>query len=101
MASGSPIPYPIGRPSTRWGDADKATWLSHQRVQRSYAAEVLAPLQTRLPAQSELFQYGVLDYTRFGLASYPLYAVRSRWWEPNRPVVVITGGVHGYETSGC
>ena len=100
MASGSPIPYPIGNPGIPWDAADKATWLSRQRIQRSYAAEVLVPLQTRLPAQAELFQYGVLDYGRFGLGSYPLYAVRNRRWEPNHPVVVITGGVHGYETSG-
>jgi len=53
-----------------------------------------------LPAQAELFQYGVLDYTRFGAGSYALYAVRSRRWEPGHPVVVVTGGVHGYETSG-
>ena len=100
MASGSSIPYPIGHPGTPWDDADKATWLSRQRVRRSYAAEVLAPLQTGLPAQAELFQYGVLDYTRFGAGSYALYAVRSRRWEPGHPVVVVTGGVHGYETSG-
>ena len=69
MASDFPIPYPIGHPGTPWDDTDKATWLSRQRVQRSYAAEVLAPLRTGLPAQAELFQYGVLDYTRFGLGN--------------------------------
>jgi hypothetical protein len=47
-----------------------------------------------------LFQYGVLDYTRLGLGTYPLFAVRSRTWNPEHPVVVVTGGVHGYETSG-
>ncbi|HKW85299.1 MAG TPA: M14 family metallocarboxypeptidase, partial [Burkholderiaceae bacterium] len=80
--------------------ADKATWLGRQRIRRSYTAEVLVPLQAHLPAQAEMFQYGVLDYTRFGSGPYPLYAVRSRRWEPNRPVVLVTGGVHGYETSG-
>jgi hypothetical protein len=34
------------------------------------------------------------------LGTYPLYAVRSHRWDPNHPVVVVTGGVHGYETSG-
>ena len=100
MTSGSPTAYPIGTPGTPWNDADKATWLGRQRVQRSYAAEVLAPLQTRLPAQAEMFQYGVLDYTGYGFGSYPLFAVRSRRWVSNRPMVVVTGGVHGYETSG-
>ena len=100
MASASTLPYPIGRPGTPWDAADKAAWLARQQVQRSYAAEVLAPLRARVPVQAELFEYGVLDYTRFGLGSYPLCAVRSRRWEPSRPVVLVTGGVHGYETSG-
>jgi Succinylglutamate desuccinylase / Aspartoacylase family len=100
MASDSSLPYPIGKPGTPWDAADKATWLGRQRVQRSYAEEVVAPLQAHLPAQAELFQYGALDYTRFGLGSYPLYAVRNRRWETAHPVVVVTGGVHGYETSG-
>lgn len=34
------------------------------------------------------------------MARYPLFAVRNRTWNPDRPVVVVTGGVHGYETSG-
>ena len=83
-----------------WTAADKTAWLARQRIQRSYAEEVVAPLQSRLPAQAELFQYGVLDYTRLGLGTYPLHAVRSRDWHPDRPVVLVSGGVHGYETSG-
>ena len=93
-------PYPIGQPGTAWGAAEKAIWLGRQQVRRSYADEVLAPLRAGVPAQAELFQYGLLDYTRFGFGSYPLCAVRSRRWEPSRPVVLVTGGVHGYETSG-
>lgn len=93
-------PYPIGIPGTPWGAAEKNTWLARQRVQRSYAAEVIAPLQARLCSQAELLQYGVLDYASLGLGTYPLFAVRSRAWNPDRPAVVITGGVHGYETSG-
>ena len=92
--------YPIGIPGTPWGTAEKNAWLARQRPQRSYAAEVVAPLKARLPAQAELFQYGALDYVRLGLGSYPLLAVRSRAWHPDHPVVVVTGGVHGYETSG-
>jgi hypothetical protein len=93
-------PYPIGIPGTPWGAAEKAEWLGRQKLRRSYAEEVVAPLQARLPAQAELFQYGALDYSRLGWGSYPLYAVRSRAWNPDRPVVLVTGGVHGYETSG-
>lgn len=100
MTPDSRSPYPIGQPGTPWSAEDKATWLGRQRVQRSYEQEVRAPLQARLPAQAELFEYGVLDYTAFGFGSYPLCAVRSRRWVPSRPVVLVTGGVHGYETSG-
>ena len=93
-------PYPIGTPGTPWGDAERAAWLARQDIQRSYADEVVAPLRARVPARGELFQYGVLDYTRLGLAAYPLLAVRSREWRADRPTVLVTGGVHGYETSG-
>src|SRR3982751_2670131 len=92
-------PYPIGIPGTPWGPAERAAWLGRQQVRRSYAAEVVAPLQARLPAQAELFHYGVLNSARLGLGTSPLHAVRSRAWHPDRPVVLVTGGVHGYETS--
>jgi hypothetical protein len=94
------LPYPIGTPGTPWGAAEKSTWLARQRVQRSHQDEVLAPLRAHLPAQAELFAYGELDYTHLGVGRYPLHAVRSREWDRTRPVVVVTGGVHGYETSG-
>lgn len=93
-------PYPIGTPGTPWGAAEKTAWLARQHVRRSYAAEVVGPLREHLPASAELFQYGETDYARLGLGSYPLYAVRSRAWLPDRPTVLVTGGVHGYETSG-
>lgn len=93
-------PYPIGIPGTPWGQAEKDAWLSRQRVKRSYAADVVAPLKACLSAQAELVQYGALDYSPWGLGTYPIFAVRSRAWSPVLPVVVVTGGVHGYETSG-
>lgn len=93
-------PYPIGVPGTPWGAAERAEWLRAQQTRRSYAAEVLAPLEARLPAEGELFRYGTLDYASVGCSVYPLVAVRNRVWRPDRPVVLITGGVHGYETSG-
>jgi hypothetical protein len=95
-----PTRYPIGTPGTPWGAAEKSAWLARQERQRSYADEVVAPLKARLPAQAELVQYGVLDYALEGAGVYPLLAVRSRAWHADRPVVLVTGGVHGYETSG-
>jgi hypothetical protein len=87
-------------PGTPWGAAERAAWLARQRIQRSYDEEVVAPLKAGVPSEAELFQYGVLDYARLGLRRYPLYAVRSRAWREDRPTVLVTGGVHGYETSG-
>jgi hypothetical protein len=98
--SPSTTPYPVGIPGTPWGATERTAWLGRQRLQRSYAEEVVAPLMASLPARAELFQYGALDYAHLGWGSYPLYAVRSRVWKPDCPVVVVTGGVHGYETSG-
>jgi hypothetical protein len=93
-------PYPIGTPGTPWGAAEKAAWLARQAIKRSYDAEVVQPLKASLPAAAHLFSYGVLDYARLGLPAWPLHAVRSRDWRPGRPTVLVTGGVHGYETSG-
>ncbi len=93
-------PYPIGTPGTPWGAPEKSAWLARQAVKRSYDAEVVQPLKARLPARGELLTYGILDYQRLGLASYPLHAVRSRDWDADKPTVLVTGGVHGYETSG-
>jgi hypothetical protein len=80
--------------------AERSAWLARQQRRRSYDAEVLAPLRAGVPPQAEILQYGVLDYARLGWSDYPLFAVRSRDWDPARPVVLVTGGVHGYETSG-
>ncbi len=92
--------YPIGEPGQAWTQAEKSLWLNRQQIQRSYQAEVVAPLQAALPESGVLLQYGQLDYQRLGLPTYPLLAVRSRAWRADRPTVLVTGGVHGYETSG-
>lgn len=89
--------YPIGTPGTPWGPAEKALWRSRQQVQRRYADDVL-PVIERLRAHFDVIQYGELDYSPDG--RYPLFALRSRDWRDELPVALVTGGVHGYETSG-
>ena len=89
-------PYPIGTPGTPWGDVEKNQWLSRQTRQRSYADDVLAVVE-RLRDRFDIEQYGQLDY---GAETYPLLAIRSRNWRDDLPTVLVTGGVHGYETSG-
>ncbi|WP_166263865.1 M14 family metallopeptidase [Marinobacter caseinilyticus] len=92
----APALYPIGRPGAPWGEAERAEWLSRQTRQRSYESEVVTVIE-RLRSRFDVEEYGRLDY---GPDSYPLMAIRSRDWRNDLPVVLVTGGVHGYETSG-
>ena len=88
--------FPIGTPGVPWGLAERQAWLARQKRQRSYADEVLSA-QARLAAHFEVVRYGSLD---FDPDRYPLLAYRSRPWRDDLPIVLVTGGVHGYETSG-
>ncbi|WP_193164109.1 M14 family metallopeptidase [Microbulbifer hainanensis] len=92
----APAFYPIGTPGTAWGIAERAEWLSRQARQRSYEAEVLGAIEGLRP-RFDVEEYGRLEY---GSESFPLLAIRSRDWNDDLPVVLVTGGVHGYETSG-
>ena len=91
--------YAIGTVGTPWGDAEKALWLSQQSIKRSYPQQVASQLNA-IPAGFQLVCYGQLDYRSLGASEYPLYAVKSKVWDPAKPSVLVTGGVHGYETSG-
>jgi hypothetical protein len=65
-------------------------------VKRSYAADVVAVVD-RLRARFDVEQYGELHYAA---DRYPLFAIKTREWRDELPIVLVTGGVHGYETSG-
>jgi len=88
--------YHIGTPGIPWGDAEKKQWLAEQKVRREYSNDVLTKIDG-LPNDFDVEQYGALS-----IASdrYPLFVAKSRSWRSNRPSVLVTGGVHGYETSG-
>lgn len=88
--------YPIGTQGQKWGELEKVTWLAAQSIQRSYSEEVLSKLEA-LNSRFDIVQYGALSYSP---DRYPLYLVKSRRWDPARASVLVTGGVHGYETSG-
>jgi hypothetical protein len=79
-----------------WGQSEVATWLSRQTVKRSYEAEVLRVIET-LRLRYDVVQYGCLEYPP---QKYPLFAIKSRVWRASLPCALVTGGVHGYETSG-
>lgn len=88
--------YPIGVPGQAWGEPERAQWLALQRIQRSYKDEVLAKIEA-LKQGLDVEQYGALSCDS---ERYPLFAVRTRQWDASKPTALITGGVHGYETSG-
>ncbi|QBL10465.1 DUF2817 domain-containing protein [Rheinheimera sp. D18] len=91
--------YHIGTVGQPWGDAEKVQWLKEQTVKRSFFDEVL-PSINALKAEFDIEQYGELNYQQISGKTYPLYAVKSRNWQSNKPTILVTGGVHGYETSG-
>jgi hypothetical protein len=92
----SPLPYPIGTPGQAWGSAEVAAWRSTQVRQRSYEADVVRMID-RLRSRFDVVEYGRLDYAP---DAYPLFAFKSRGWDDALPCALVTGGVHGYETSG-
>lgn len=90
------MPFPIGTPGTPWGEAEVAQWRAMQTRKRSYAGEVESAILA-LGARFDVSEYGRLDVAP---DSYVMHAVRSRNWDDALPVALVTGGVHGYETSG-
>jgi hypothetical protein len=88
--------YPIGTAGKKWGKNEKTAWLASQSIRRLYSEEVLVKLEA-LKDRFEIVQYGALS---FAPDRYPLYLVKSRHADPGKADVLITGGVHGYETSG-
>ncbi|HGL4202599.1 TPA: hypothetical protein ACKE1S_000716 [Citrobacter farmeri] len=91
-----PQHYSIGTPGQPWTESELQQWRKCQIRFRSYQDDVLDVLET-IRSVYDVIQYGELSY---GGEIYPLMAVKSKFWDDTLPVVMITGGVHGYETSG-
>ena len=90
------IVYTHEKPLVAWSSADRAAWLASRFKSRSYADEVLGKIDA-LRERFDVAEYGQIDY---GGERYPLLALKSRDWRDDLPVALVTGGVHGYETSG-
>ena len=88
--------YAIGKPGVKWGPTEQAQWLAMQNIKRSYADDVLSQLDT-LASQFDVKEHASLNYAS---GSLPVFSLRSQTWDQSKPNVLITGGVHGYETSG-
>ena len=91
------VHHDIGTAGVPWGDAEKAQWRARQRKQRDYRDEVLSRIES-LRDRFDVSEYGALDYGADGV--FPLLALRIRDWDDALPTMLVTGGVHGYETSG-
>ncbi|MXO57847.1 M14 family metallopeptidase [Pontixanthobacter gangjinensis] len=88
--------YPIGNAGEPWGESERTQWRASQSVQRRYDEDVVPRIEA-LSGRFETVTYGNLDYAG---EEYALYALRAAPYDPELPNVLVTGGVHGYETSG-
>ena len=90
------IPYDVGASISAWDSDDRVAWLASRVKSRSYAEEVLSKIDA-MRERFDVAEYGQIDYSG---ERYPLLALKSRDWRDDLPVALVTGGVHGYETSG-
>lgn len=79
-----------------WSEDDKRKWFYDQKIQRSYLEEVVTKIR-KLENRFKITQYGALSLNP---KNYPVFLVHSKSFDPKRKVALVTGGVHGYETSG-
>lgn len=79
-----------------WSDEDFKNWKARHKIQRSYEKDVVSKIEL-LKGQYDVQLYGKLDYEQ---GPYSLYRLMSSSMDKNKPNILITGGVHGYETSG-
>ncbi len=86
----------IGTPDQKWGNAEKQLWLDQQTVKRSYQDEVISKIEA-LSSNFDVIQYDALS---IDAQRYPLFAIKSKHWQSDKQTLLVTGGVHGYETSG-
>ena len=82
--------------TTPWTLADKERWFKEQSIKRSYKDQVISKIKN-LRSNLDVAQYGALTLNP---EKYPLFLIRSKNFDAKKKTVLITGGVHGYETSG-
>jgi len=79
-----------------WGPEEKDQWFKSQKIKRSYADEVCQKIKA-LASEYTVKPYGALSLDP---ESYPLYSLTTKNFDPSKKTILVTGGVHGYETSG-
>eukprot|EP00586_Coscinodiscus_wailesii_P015015 CAMPEP_0172507484 /NCGR_PEP_ID=MMETSP1066-20121228/203972_1 /TAXON_ID=671091 /ORGANISM="Coscinodiscus wailesii, Strain CCMP2513" /LENGTH=326 /DNA_ID=CAMNT_0013285043 /DNA_START=72 /DNA_END=1052 /DNA_ORIENTATION=+ len=96
-------PYPIGKQGEPWTNGDKVKWRDERTKHcRSYRNEVLSQLlePTAVGNEEITSLFDAICYGQLSHGDYPLYALQSKSFSGDKPTALITGGVHGYETSG-
>lgn len=79
-----------------WGQKEKEAWFKEQTIKRSYSEEVMTKINS-LRGSFDVIQYGSLSLNP---AKYPVFLMKTKNIDSKKKTVLITGGVHGYETSG-
>lgn len=79
-----------------WGQKEKDIWFKEQVIKRSYQEEVVTKIN-KLKEAFDVSQYGALSIDP---NKYPVFLIKTKNFDPAKKTVLITGGVHGYETSG-
>ncbi|MGF1748561.1 M14 family metallopeptidase [Vibrio cionasavignyae] len=90
------VQYPIGIPGQKWTKQDVQQWRETTSVKRTYQHDVLPKIEA-LRTTLDVEQYGALSYDT---ERFPLFALKTKSWCADKPTILVTGGVHGYETSG-
>ncbi len=81
---------------TPWTSADKVNWFQKQTIKRLYSEEVIPKIEA-LKKDFDVVQYGALSLDP---SRYPLFLIKSKNLSSTKKTILVTGGVHGYETSG-
>lgn len=79
-----------------WGQKEKDYWFNEQTIKRSYLDEVVSKINKQRET-FEVFQYGALSLDPI---KYPVFLLKTKKFDSSKKTILITGGVHGYETSG-
>ena len=86
--------------SQPWGAKEKEDWFKDQVIKRSYLDEVVTKIRKMINKPNstfDLIQYGELSLNP---KKYPVFLIKTKNFDSKKKTVLITGGVHGYETSG-
>lgn len=78
-----------------WSAEKIKEWAATQPIKRDYS-EIMRRIKG-LSGQFDVAQYGQLSHNP---ERYPLFYLKSKDWDDQKPNIIIAGGVHGYEPSG-